>query len=159
MMKKIVGFSIIELVVVIAIIAILSVNVLITYQPAPINLAAQANQLADDIRYTQSLAMTKGVRYRIVFTTPNKYQILNASGTATILALGNTTLTMGTGVTIGSMTNLPSSLINFDGMGNPYSDTATPGTALAATATIPLTAGGITMTVAVTPGTGRVVVQ
>src|SRR5580692_1274568 len=109
MMKKIVGFTIIELVVVMLIIAVLAVNVLNTYQGAPIDVGAQANQIVDDIRYTQALAMTKGVRYRIVFTTssPYSYQILNASGTALMLARGNTTMTLGAGISFGAMTNLP----------------------------------------------------
>jgi type II secretory pathway pseudopilin PulG len=156
MMKKSQGFSLVELVVIITVIAIMAVSVMTTNQTPGISVEAQANQLVDDIRYTQSLAMTKGTRYRLVITAAsNSYQILNAAGTAIMLAMGSTTMKLGTGITFGAI-SLPASLVNFDGLGNPYTDTATPGTLLAATATIVLNAGASSSTVSIVPNTGMV---
>jgi MSHA pilin protein MshC len=151
------GFTLVEMVVVILIIAVLSGSyALISYQPAPLELTAMAQQLASDIRYTQSLSMTKGVRYRLQSTTSTNYQIVNASGTAITMALGSNTITLGSGISIASATNLPDGLIAFDGWGTPYVDTAN--TLLTATAVITLIQDSQTQTVSITPGTGRVTV-
>jgi len=157
-MRNSAGFTLIELMVTIIIISILAATVLLQWPGSTINLREQAEQLADDIRYTQSLAMTKGQRYRIVLSSAS-YQIINSSGSAVTLMNGSTTMTLNSGITIGALTNLPNSLINFDGRGTPYTDTASPGTALASTASIPMSANGETHTISVTPQTGRVVVQ
>jgi len=153
------GFSIIELVLIIVIIGLLSISVFIKWPGLVINLGAQAEQLANDIRYTQSLSMTNGQRYRLVIASSNTYQILNNSGTAIKLAMGNSTMTLNSGITFGTLTNLPNNLIAFDGNGIPYTDTGNPGTQLSATATIPLVGSGNTKNVSISPQTGRTIVQ
>jgi Tfp pilus assembly protein FimT len=158
MNKKIAGFTFLELIIVIIVMGVIAINVFNTWPATPINLAAEVNQLADDIRYTQSLAMTKNQRYRLVITSSTQYAIQNSSGTPIVLALGNTTMTLPSGSTFGTLTGLPNNLVNFDSLGSPYTDTATPGTALAVTASIPITANGQTRTVTIAPGTGRVTV-
>jgi type II secretory pathway pseudopilin PulG len=158
MMKKSQGFSLVELVVIICVIAIMSVSVMLTNQTPGVSVVAQANQLVDDIRYTQSLAMTKGVRYGLVITTAtSSYQIVNASGAALMLARGSTTMTLGQGISFGAITNLAGNIISFDGLGNPYNTSVAAGTALASTATIVLSAGTLTSTVSITPNTGMVI--
>lgn len=157
---KIQGFTLLELIIVIIIIAILAVLPFFNWPAASISLDGQAQQLANDIRYTQSLSMTKAQRYRLVITTgTNSYQILNRSGTAASFASGSTTVTLSTGISFGTLTNLPNSLIVFDGDGTPYTDTTIPGTALVANASIPLQSSGNTKTVVLTPLTGKVNVQ
>jgi len=159
-LHKIQGFTLIELIIVIIIIAILAVLPFFNWPAASISLDGQAQQLANDIRYTQSLSMTKAQRYRLVITTgTSSYQILNSSGTVARFASGNTTVTLNTGISFGTLTNLPNSLIVFDGDGTPYTDTGAPGTALAANASIPLQSSGSTKTVVITPLTGKVNVQ
>ena len=155
------GFTLIELALVIIIVSIIAVVALLQLSPAGnINLGAQAKQLASDIRYTQSLSMNKDQRYYLSITTAsNTYQILNASGTAVILPMGNTTVTLNSGIAFGTLTNLPNNLIAFDGKGAPYTSTGAGGTALSSTATIPLTSGGVTRTVSITPATGLVSVS
>jgi len=151
------GFTLLELLLVVSIIGLLSMAALFSsWQGTNINLAGQAEQLANDIRYAQSLAMTKGQRYRWVETSSTTYQIQNNSGTAIILAQGNTTVTLSSGITFGTLTNLPNSLINFDGTGTPYSNTTAPGAALSANAIIPMIAGNRTLTIVVAAGTGGV---
>ncbi len=158
-LSKQAGFTLFELIIVIILMAILSLGVYLKWPGSSINLAAEAQQIANDIRYAQSLAMTNGQRYRFVKTSANTYQIVNNAGTAIKLALGNTTMTLNSGISFGTLSNLPNSLIAFDGLGIPYTDTATPGTALSATATIALTASGDTVTISIAPETGRVLVQ
>jgi len=153
------GFTLIELVIVIVLLGILSTGIYFNWPGATINLGGQVNQLADDLRYTQSLSMTTGSRYRLVKTSATTYQIVNSAGTAIKLALGNTTMTLNSGITFGTLTNLPNNLVTFDGLGVPYSDTATPGTQLASSGTITLTAGSESRSVSITPQTGSVSVQ
>ena len=150
------GFSLIELVIVISIIGILSGSMaVISYQPNPIEVTAMAQQLASDLRYTQALSMTKGVRYQLVKNSATSYQIQSVTGTVVTLPMGNTVMTMGGGITITNNTNLPNNLLTFDGWGTPYTDNAN--TLLTAAAVITLTAvNGTTQTVTVTPTTGRV---
>ena len=154
------GFTLIELSLVIIIISIISAVALLQMSPATnINLGAQANQLASDIRYTQSLSMNKDQRYYLSKTSSNTYQILNAGGTAVILPMGNTTVTLNSGISFGTLTNLPNNLIAFDGKGAPYTSTGSGGTVLSSTATVPLTSGGVTRTVSINPTTGLVSVS
>ncbi|SRR5579883_91457 len=153
------GFTVVELIIVLVVISILAVGAFISWPGRGINVYGQATQLANDVRYTQVLSMTKGQRYRLVKTSSTTYQIQNSSGTAIIGAMGSTTVTLGTGISFGTLTNLPNSLIAFDGNGTPYVDTGSPGTALSSTATMPLTDGSNTNTVSITPQTGRVTIQ
>ena len=153
------GFSLIEMVIVISVIAIIGVVSFMQWTGTDINVGGQAKQLASDIAYTQSLAMTKGVRYYLIITSSNTYEIRNASGTAQQMALGNTTATLNTEITFGSLTNLPNNLICFDGKGAPYTTSSSPGTALASTASIPLVTSNSTRTVNIAPVTGNVSVS
>lgn len=159
-LHKIQGFSLIELIMVIIVISILAVVPFISMPGPGLNLDAQGQKLANDIRYAQSFSMTKGQRYRLVITTgTSSYQILNTAGTAVRFASGNTTTTLNSGISFGTLTNLPNSLIAFDGEGIPYTTTGSPGTALAANATIPLQSSSSTTNVIITPITGTVTVQ
>jgi prepilin-type N-terminal cleavage/methylation domain-containing protein len=153
------GFTLIEMIMTIVVLGILLTGVYVKWPGSTINLGGQAAQLANDLRYTQSLSMTKDQRYRLVIVSSTTYQILNASGTAVMNAMGGTTTTLNRGITFGTLSNLPSSLVAFDGVGIPYTTTAIPGTALSSTASIPLTAGGSTKTVTIAPQTGMVSVQ
>jgi type II secretory pathway pseudopilin PulG len=153
------GFTLIELVSIIVILSILSVTAFFAWPGTSINLGAEAQQVANDLRYTQALAMTKGQRYRFVITSSTTYQIANSSGTAILNARGTTSTTLFTGLSFGTLTNLPNSLVVFNGNGIPYTTTGSPGTALAATASIPITGGSSTKTITITPSTGRILVQ
>ncbi len=159
-LKNIQGFTLIEVIMVIVILGILAVMPLINMPSGSLTADGQAQQLASDLRYTQSLAMTKAQRYRLVITSGTRsYQILNTAGTAVRFASGNTTVTLSSGISFGTLTNLPNNLIAFDGEGVPYSTTGSPGTPLSANAAIPLQSSGSTKTVIVVPLTGQVDVQ
>lgn len=151
---KTLGFTLMEMVIVILIIGILAVVVVPSSNPSDSTLEYQARQVLNDIRYTQALSMATGQRYRWVRTSSSTYQILDSSGTAIALPNGGTTLTLTSGITFGSLSNLPSNLVVFDSFGVPYTDTSTPGTALASTASIPLSNGTLTRSVTITANTG-----
>lgn len=148
------GFTLIEIIIVLAIIFVLSVVAMPKWSVGGLNLGGQVDQLMSDLRFTQSLAMTKGVRYYWIKTSSNTYQIRDSSGNPIRLAFGNTTATLSSGITFGTLSNLPNSLINFDGRGVPYTDLNSPGTALSSTANIPLSVNSTTLTVSVKPTTG-----
>lgn len=153
------AFTLIEFTIVLIIVSILSVFVFSSWQGDTISLEGQAQQIANDLRYTQALAMTRGERFRWVRISTNTYQIQNNAGTAVMLARGSGTVTLMGGITFGSFTNLPNNLVAFDGLGVPYTDTSSPGTALSSAASISITLSGQTKSIVVTPETGRVVVQ
>lgn len=150
-MRNQTGFTIFELVITLVIIAVIGVFVVFNWPGLSINLDGQAQQLASDLRYTQTLAMTNGQRYKLV-TTGNTYQIQNNSGTPVPLLQG-TTVTLYSGITFGTLTT---STIIFDGKGRPYDGSSV---LLSSAANFPLTAEGQTETVVVTQNTGRVTVQ
>lgn len=152
--RRAAGFTLMEMAIIIILLGILSVGAYVRWPGNVLNLDAQARQLAADLYYTQSLAMNGGQRYRLVKTSANTYQIQDAAGTAVPTSSGATTVTLNRSMVFGTLTNLPNSLLNYDGRGIPYTDTGSPGTALSATAAWTLSAGSESTTVSVTPSTG-----
>lgn len=154
------GYTLVEILMVVAISLILSVIAYMKWQGTSVSLGAQANSLASDIRYTQTLSTSSGQRYRLVISSgSSSYQILNSAGTAMILANGSTSVTLASGISFGTLSGLPNNLITFDTKGVPYVSTGSPGTKLTTTASIPLVAGSNTITIYITQNTGRVLVQ
>ena len=147
------GFTLIELVTVLLLIAILSVVAINQWPGSGINLSAQADQLANDIRYTQSLAMNRGQRYRINLAA-DRYWISDAGGTVTVSLPGSgaTVMILNSGIALSTSY----SFLVFDGNGVPYTTATTPGTALAADAVITLSADGESRALRISPQTGRV---
>jgi hypothetical protein len=114
-----------------------------------------AEQLAGDIRYTQSLAMTSGQRNRInINLAAASYQITTSAGVPVAHPATGSTAAISLGdVSLGGY----SGYIAFDGKGIPYTDVS--GTLLGTPAIITLSSGGNTRQVVVSPQTGRVIVQ
>jgi len=151
------GFTIVELIVVLTLIALIAAIGVPRWIGQTPNLEAQKQQLISDIRYTQNLAMTHGQRYRINFTLPSSYNITNAAGTAvTNPSTGASTITLASGITLSALGNLPNNLLGFDEHGIPYTDSAVTTTQLATNATITVTANGVNQVITVTPQTGNV---
>jgi MSHA pilin protein MshC len=150
------GFTLIELVTALLLIAILSAVVINQWPGSTINLSAQADQLVGDIRYTQSLAMNRGQRYRINLAATS-YSITDAAGTTPVPhpVTGANSVALNTGIALAT-TN---SFLVFDSNGTPYTSATTPGTPLAADAVITLSADGVSSTIRVSPQTGRVIRQ
>jgi MSHA pilin protein MshC len=153
------GFTVVELVAVIVLVAILAITAIPRFQDRnAIDVSAKAQQLASDIRYTQSLAMATGQRNRINLAAAS-YQITTSSGTPLVHPATGSSAPISLGSVSLSWNNPPPGLgyIAFDAKGVPYTDVA--GTTLNTNAVITLTESGSTRTVTVSPQTGRVAVQ
>jgi len=148
------GFTLIELVATLIIVALLSIMAISRWSASSFNLPAQAEQLVADIRYTQTLSMTRGQRFRINFAA-DRYWLSNRDGSSNILhpASNQAESLLSNNITLSA--SHPS--LVFDGNGTPYSDATLPGTALNTNATITLTAGSETQTLQISPETGRVI--
>lgn len=149
------GFSLIELVTVLVLVAILAVFAaprLFTIQT--ITLPAVAAQLMANIRYTQSLSMSQGQRYRINFTATT-YQISDMAGTPIVQPVTASTapISVAPATLTGFNPPLTNSYLAFDTRGVPFTSATT---ALASIATITLTSGSEVSNVIVAPETGRV---
>lgn len=145
-----------ELLIVIILVSIVAVIAVPRYATAP-TLDGQTQQLLSDLRYTQMLAITHGQRFRLNFTLPSSYSITNLSGTTVPNpSTGANSVTLLSGITISSLINLANNLVAFDGNGIPYTN-STATTALAANATITLTANGLNRTITITQQTGSMV--
>ena len=133
------GFTIIELIISIIIVGILATVISINFPHVAtnINLNAQAESLANDIRYAQNFAMTKGEHCQFeVFTQTNNYRI------------NNSTIHLDKKISFGAITN---NLIIFNSNGVPYINN---------TATINLTTtNGNTATITIYPETGSVTIS
>jgi prepilin-type N-terminal cleavage/methylation domain-containing protein len=152
------GFTVLELIVVLLVVGVLAAALMPRSTDRAVSVGAQADQLANDIRYVQSMAMTQGQRYRINLTATT-YAIFAVSGSVAQPhpATGSTTpVDLAAGVTITiPPTNLPNSLIAFDGRGIPYTDSAAT-TLLAANGVITFIGTGGSNTLTISPQTGTV---
>lgn len=148
------GFTLIELVMVIVLLGILAAFAGVRLSVNPVDVSAQAEQLAADIRYTQSLAMSRGSRFRVNFTA-SSYQITDMNGVAQVHPATGQTAAVSLAPTALSGYNPPLSngYLAFDSRGVPFTS---PTAALASTVVITLAGGGDTREVRVAPETGRV---
>ena len=156
------GFTLVELVVVLAIATTIAVVMVPKLSNENFLVGTQADRLANDIRYVQSLAMTQGQRYVLDLGSGppyTGYTLKTSSGVAVPHPASGLTaaLPFGGAVTATSTTNLSAGLIGFDGRGVPY--TNSPFSALTIAASITLDSGGRQSVVTITPQTGRVALQ
>lgn len=147
------GFTLFELILVITIISIVSVVVVPKWHGTSLRSEYEIRRVLNDIRYVQAMSMLTGQHYRFVRTSSTTYQLLNEAGSAIILPSGGTTITLSTGVSFGTFTNLPNNLVAFDSLGAPQTTSGVPGTALASAAVIPLV-NGSTGNITISPQTG-----
>jgi MSHA pilin protein MshC len=153
------GFTLVELVIVLVLLGILAIAI-IPRAPSKgsLTLTGQAHQLASDIRYVQSLSMTRGQRFCFRLT-PTGYNMTTTAANActatpTEHPAGRALPVSLDGLSVNS--TLPAGDVIFNGKGAPYADATT---ALAANAVITLSGEGGTKTVTISPVTGRVVVD
>ena len=160
------GFTLVELVMVLLLIAILAFVVLPRQSQNTLELSGQAEQVATDIRYAQSLSMTRGAalgsqgRYCIFFTATGYQYRNNGNSYATPCtvavnhpATGSSAAIVLSGTAV-STANLTGNYLEFDTKGQPTSLVAP-----ASDATITLTATGGPRAVVVSPITGKARVQ
>ena len=154
------GFTLVELVAIIVLVALLAFMAIPRLPGPSLGVDSQAEQLAAEIRYTQSLSMTRGDRYRINLTSAS-YQITDSGGVNPEVHPGtsSTNPVLLDGVALsGYNPPLTNNYVAFDGRGVPYT-VYNSSTGMTSNATITLSAGGSTRTVVISPETGRVVVQ
>ena len=160
------GFTLVELVVVLLLIAILAFVALPRLSQNTIELSSQAEQVATDVRYAQTLSMTRGAalgsqgRYCIFFTATGYQYRNNGNSYATPCtvavnhpATGSSAAIVLSGTAV-STANLTGNYLEFDTKGQPASFAAP-----ASNATITLSATGGPRTVVVSPVTGMATVQ
>ena len=68
------GFTLVELIVTLLVIAVIAVIAAPKMSSEQVSVATEAEQLAGDIRYVQTLAMTQAQRYRINLTATAKHE-------------------------------------------------------------------------------------
>lgn len=152
------GFSLIELIVVLMLMMIVGSVAYTVWPNDDFDVSAHAESLASDIRYTQALSVTKNERYRVDFTNPAQYQILDSTGTAIVIPSVNaTTVVFATGITHGSAINY----LIFDGHGTPYSSTTSNGSGTVLSGDLIIVVSGTlgTKQILVVSETGGVFVQ
>jgi len=147
------GFSLIELVMTMTLIAILSAVVMSRWSATTFDVQSAAELLVADIRYTQKISMTRGERFRINFQN-NRYWITTRTGNTAVPNPGTnqTIIYLNNGIRLSSRYNR----LVFDGNGAPYTSTNLPGTPLTGNATITLSVGTHSRTIQISPTTGRV---
>lgn len=149
------GFSLLELVLVLSIVGALAVFALPRLASAPgVTLSAVASQVAGSVRYAQSLAMSRGQRYRVAFTATS-YQITDGGGAPIVqpMTSGTGPVSVSPATLSGYNPPLTAGYVAFDTRGAPYVSPTLP---LAAAATILITSGADTASITVAPETGRV---
>lgn len=125
-----------------------------------ITIHGRAEQLASDIRYVQTLSMTRGERFCLRLT--NSGYSLNTTDAGNNCELATEPHPAGLEQPIAicsgcmSWTNLPADLVQFNGLGTPYT---APAVTLGGDAVITIAEGGQARTVTISPATGRVLVQ
>lgn len=137
---KSLGFTIIELIIVIVVIGIIWFTTSIRFSVTA-NLSAPTTQLADDVRYTQNLAMTRNQRYSIIISA-NSYTIKN-----TVSGIIEYSVDLNNDITASNLT------ITFNTKGMPLDIN---GNQLSSTAIITLSSGSVSSDINITPVTGQV---
>lgn len=126
------GFSLVELVVIIVVMGVLAALVIPRYSGGAINVGAETDRMANDIRFAQALAMARGERHCFSVASSTGYRIRRGTACATDVAhpaTGSTNLiNLGNNVTY-TASNLSTSYLQFDGRGRPTTLTAPTGSA------------------------------
>lgn len=151
------GFTLFELIVALLALAVISALVFQRTSNEPLLLASQAERLASDIRYVQSISMSQGQRYLFRALSSTTYELEQKGGAQIPHPSGTASpITLSAGITMSPTTFI----IGFDGQGAPYTDVNV-STALASntTSAITLTLNSSTRQVVVYSETGRVLVQ
>jgi prepilin-type N-terminal cleavage/methylation domain-containing protein len=146
------GFTMIEMVVVLIVLAIVATVILVGANPGNNALIAQTEVLKSHLRYAQIRAMNDTVPWGINIPNAGSYRLYRNNALATSLLPGETaqTHTLPAGVTI---TNGVGSTYNFNEWGTPIDSGGTPA---ASSQTLSLIQGTETSNITITKNTGYV---
>ncbi|MGB5305334.1 MAG: type II secretion system protein [Gammaproteobacteria bacterium] len=144
------GFTLIELVTVLVIVAALAAYALPNWSPDDTTVAAQADRLARDLRHTQALAMAQGRTLSFDVVSASAYRAAAGGSTVTDPATQENFL-----ITLDNSVTLSGTDTDFDSLGRPVSA----GSLLAAARVFSVTGSSRTATVTVSPVTGYVAVS
>ena len=156
------GFTLIELVLLILILAILAA---VLYPKGDINTvraATVARKLLSDLRYAQQLANATQTRHGVNFNSSTQYTVFknNDSGVPATdpMKSGNYVVNMTGDFAGATLSNtLTGGIVRFDSLGIPYEGANGSQAALAAARTITVSAGaGAIKTITIEPNTGQV---
>jgi prepilin-type N-terminal cleavage/methylation domain-containing protein len=138
------GFTMIEMVVVLIVMAIIATFILARATPGSNNLIAQAEILKSHLRYAQIRAMNDTVPWGIRIPDAGSYILYKNNAQATSLLPGETaqTHTLPTGITVTGV----GLTYNFDDWGSPGTSTLT----------ITLSQGSTTSNITITKNTGYI---
>ena len=130
--KKLNGFTFIEVVVVITIMAILAAVAIVVFNNSSndFQVNAAVRKIISDVQYAQDLSMTTGNHVKVKFEIGNnRYSLLwvDDSPVPNIMGSGNFVVSLGSGafknVEI-TDTELTGGILKFDTVGEPFSDAA-----------------------------------
>ena len=157
------GWTLVELVVVLTVLAVLTYVVARSLRPGEALALQQADRLRDDLRHMQTLAMTwnQSLRLNIAAGPPIRYYVTCVSGSATAPCNGANAV-VDPAKAGPFQVDLPTELgltgpgftLDIDTLGRPKN-----GAALAGNATFTITGGGVARTTVVTALTGFVTAQ
>lgn len=144
------GFSLTELVVVLAVLGILAAYALPRWAPADTTVAAQADRLARDLRHAQAIAMNQGRTLRFDIQGPAAYSVTSGGTPVTDPAtMQPFQITLDNSVTVSGTDT------DFDSLGRP----ADSGSLLASARVFTVSGSTRTATVTLSPVTGFVAVS
>lgn len=155
------AFTLVELIVVLVLTVTLAALTLPKMDTDTFKAVTEAQRVAGAVRYAQALSMTQGERHLLQITAPRSYVFKTASGTQVQdpgRGTSSTVQSLDTAVSFGTLVNITSSSIGFDGRGVPYTGVSAV-TAVSLQMQVPVVAGSVTKTVTIDPETGRVDVQ
>jgi len=161
------GFTLIELVMVLLVVAILSVAIMtdLVSSVSSVRLEAAKWKLKSDIIYAQNLAVTQSINHGVIFDPDAETYSLYSQTTSNIIDDPQTTAPFtinyttdpsfkGIGINSTSFGFPTTNRLEFDDYGRPYSDAGI--TLLVDNGTIILGSGGSTVPITVTKNTGKV---
>lgn len=154
-MNKTRGFTLVELVVAVILVAVLATFAMPRLPDRTVELGAYANHIASDLRYVQARSMTQGARFCFHLASASSYTLRTGGCTADVAhpATGTTAPITLANVTITAI-NLSGGNAEFDGLGRPTTLTAPN-----ADGELRLTGSGQTRIVRITAETGWIGVQ
>ena len=150
------GFSLVELILVMAILLALTVPIYLRWFGSSMMLTSQTQILANNLRYTQNLSMTQHQRFSLVIISETSYKIQDAAGQAVKNLLDDEVVTLTSGVKFDPFEDMIKE-ITFSSTGVPFIlDRNSLSVPLTTPAELPLTLNGRTTVVTVNPATGMV---